>query len=168
MANRRNKSDPVSRSENMRRIKNTDTSPELVLRRLLHRSGLRYRVCDSTLPGTPDIVFPRYRTTVFVHGCFWHQHERCARATLPKTRRDYWLPKLMRNKVRDRIVARALLRSGWRVLVIWECEIKRSPTEAKESVTSFLTARAGPGKVSAHKFKKQRSLHPTRTKLDRP
>ncbi len=114
----------LTRSETMARVKSKHTAPELAVRRALHRAGLRYRLhCD--LPGRPDLVFAGRRAIVFVHGCFWHSHPGCPRARLPATRQDYWLPKLARNAQRDRLAEQALTAAGWRVHVIWECEIAR-------------------------------------------
>lgn len=101
-----------------------DTEPELTLRKRLHALGYRYRVNSRTLPGKPDIVFPRLRKTIFVHGCFWHGH-RCRWGRLPKSRIDYWQPKIAANGQRDRRVAAALRRRGWRVLTVWQCEIRK-------------------------------------------
>lgn len=106
----------------MRRVRQRDTDPELVVRRVAHALGYRFRLHRRDLPGTPDIVFPKYRAALFVHGCFWHRHQGCARATMPKTRCDYWLPKFEANVERDRRTAAALAQAGWRVAVIWECE----------------------------------------------
>jgi DNA mismatch endonuclease (patch repair protein) len=105
----------------------------MMVRRLAHGLGLRFRLHRRDLPGTPDIVFPRRRTVVLVHGCFWHQHEGCRLARQPKSRLDYWLPKLARNKARDRTAQEDLQALGWQVLVIWECE-----TKAPEIVRSKL------------------------------
>lgn len=110
----------------MRRIGSKNTKPELAVRSLLHRMGLRFRLHVASLPGCPDIVLPRWRTVLFVHGCFWHQHPRCAEGRIPQSRREYWQPKLQRNCERDRAALRALRKLGWRVLVVWECEIKNS------------------------------------------
>ena len=114
----------LTRSETMARVKSKHTAPELAVRRALHRAGLRYRLhCD--LPGRPDLVLASRRAIVFVHGCFWHSHPGCPRARLPATRQEYWLPKLARNAQRDRLAQHALTTAGWRVHVIWECEIAR-------------------------------------------
>jgi DNA mismatch endonuclease, patch repair protein len=110
------------RSALMRRVRQRDTDPELVVRRVAHALGYRFRLHRRDLPGTPDIVFPKYRVALFVHGCFWHRHNGCVRATTPKTRRDYWLPKFEANVERDRRKAMALTEAGWRVAVLWECE----------------------------------------------
>lgn len=111
------------RSALMRRVRQRDTDPELVVRRVAHALGYRFRLHRRDLPGTPDLVFPRYRVALFVHGCFWHRHEGCPRATTPKSRRDYWLPKFAANVERDRRKEEALKSLGWRVLIFWECEI---------------------------------------------
>lgn len=113
----------AQRRENMRRIKSKDSIPELIVRRLVHRLGYRYRLHDHTLPGRPDLVFPRRRKIIFLHGCFWHAHTRCKLAHTPATHQEYWQPKLDRNKARDRAHLRALKELGWDVLIIWECEL---------------------------------------------
>jgi DNA mismatch endonuclease (patch repair protein) len=107
----------------MSRIRGKDTKPELAVRRALWAAGLRYRLHDKRLSGHPDLVFPARRTVVFVHGCFWHCHEGCANYRIPKTRADWWGVKLARNKTRDTEVRGALEVAGWRVIVIWECEV---------------------------------------------
>ena len=118
---------PEHRSWNMSRIRGKDTGPELRLRSLLHRAGFRYRLHDTTLPGKPDLVFPRYRTVIFVHGCYWHRHSGCKYATTPRTRTDFWLAKFQGTVERDRRTAEALTQRGWRVITVWECELKRDP-----------------------------------------
>ena len=118
---------PSARSEHMRRIRKTGTKPEMRVRRAAHRLGYRFRLHRSDLPGTPDLVFPRLCKVVFVHGCFWHQHPGCRLARQPKSRLDYWLPKLERNRQRDLQSSTALRAIGWTVLVIWECQV---PDEA--------------------------------------
>jgi DNA mismatch endonuclease, patch repair protein len=116
--------DRCRRSVNMSKIKSRDTGPEIRLRRMLHRMGLRFRVCLKDLPGKPDIVFSRQRLAVQVRGCFWHQHENCRSGRLPASNLDYWKPKLERNVIRDMKNDEMLAAMGWRVIVIWECEIK--------------------------------------------
>lgn len=113
---------PGRRSENMRRIRSGDTAPELMVRRLLHGNGFRFRLHRRDLPGRPDIVLPRFRVAIFVHGCFWHQHSGCREGRLPGTRLEYWGPKLRRNVERDEAAYSALAAAGWRVQVVWECE----------------------------------------------
>ncbi|MGZ8245445.1 very short patch repair endonuclease [Methylomagnum sp.] len=124
--------DPLSaaqRSELMSRIRAKDTRPELTVRRLVHRMGLRFRLHVRNLPGCPDLVFPRLRKVVFVHGCFWHRHPNpeCKLTRLPKSRAEFWRRKLEGNRHRDRVKQEALLDLGWRFLVIWECELRDIP-----------------------------------------
>lgn len=110
------------RSAVMAKIKGKDTGPELRVRRAAHSLGLRFRLHRADLPGKPDLVFPKFRLAVFVHGCFWHQHAGCRRASMPKSKTDYWEAKLRRNVERDALNASALESMGWRSVVIWECE----------------------------------------------
>lgn len=114
------------RSANMRAIRSKDTKPELIVRRLIFNLGYRYRLHHENLPGKPDLAFLGKKKVVFVHGCFWHQHssKKCKIAHQPKTNLVYWLPKLKRNKTRDRINKKKLAIMGWKSLIIWECEIK--------------------------------------------
>lgn len=114
---------PAERSDRMSRIRGKDTQPELALRKVLHRLGLRYRLHGAGLPGKPDLVFPRYRTVVFVHGCFWHRHDGCNIATTPKSNTPFWLEKFKKNVTRDARVATQLEALGWRVFIVWECEL---------------------------------------------
>jgi DNA mismatch endonuclease, patch repair protein len=111
------------RSIRMSRIRGTNTRPELVFRSELHRRGLRYRIHATDLPGKPDLVFPKYRTAILVHGCFWHRHQGCNIATTPKSNTSFWVEKFERNVKRDAKVKRALRRLGWKVFVIWECQV---------------------------------------------
>ena len=113
--------DAEKRSEIMRRVRGKHTTPELRVRRRLHRAGFRFRLHVKTLPGTPDIVLPRFRTAVFVHGCFWHWHG-CRRSRMPATNRAFWQAKIDRNVARDKKHQLALAAAGWRCRVIWECE----------------------------------------------
>lgn len=117
---------PEKRSWNMSRIKNRDTKPELIVRSLLHRKGYRFRLHRKDLPGKPDIILPRFKTVIFVHGCFWHRHEGCRYAYNPKSRVDFWQKKFSCNVIRDQEVQNALLDLGWKVHVIWECETKKT------------------------------------------
>ena len=118
------KLDAARRSENMRRIKSKDTKPEIAVRRAVHALGFRFRLHRKELPGKPDLVLTRHRKVILVHGCFWHSHRDpdCKDGRLPKSRLDYWLPKLARNKSRDAAAIRKLKRMGWSVLTVWECE----------------------------------------------
>lgn len=115
--------EPKVRSRIMSRIRGKNTKPEMAVRRFLHRAGLRFRLHRRDLPGTPDIVLPRFRAVVFVHGCFWHRHRRCKRATIPSSNRSYWLPKLRENMTRDRRQRAELEEKGWHVHIVWECEV---------------------------------------------
>ena len=111
-----------ARSANMASVRSRDTKPELVVRRLLHCLGYRYRLHRRDLPGTPDVCFPARKKAIFVHGCFWHRHEGCIRTTTPKTRTSFWEAKFDRNVVRDRAILTSLGGLGWKVMVVWECE----------------------------------------------
>ncbi len=113
------------RSEVMRAVKGKDTKPEILLRKKLFALGFRYRLNVKTLPGKPDLVFPKHKTVIFVHGCFWHGHKCKRGARAPKQNADYWREKITRNKARDKASAAALEKLGWRVITVWECEIKR-------------------------------------------
>lgn len=115
---------PLKRSLNMSRINSKNTAPEKKLRSLLHLMGFRFRLHDKKLPGKPDIILPRYKTVIFMNGCFWHQHPGCRRSNLPKSNQEYWLNKLKRNVERDAVNIKLLETAGWKVLVIWECETK--------------------------------------------
>ena len=114
----------AARRRNMAAIKGKDTKPEMLVRRYLHAQGLRFRLHKQDLPGRPDITLPKYQTVIFVHGCFWHCHEGCKNFRLPLTRRSYWSAKLSENAKRDRISGALLAEQGWRVIEIWECELK--------------------------------------------
>lgn len=115
--------EPLERSRRMGRIRSQDTKPEIALRRALHRLGLRFRLGGAGLPGRPDIVLPRHRTVVFVHGCFWHRHHDCKVASTPKSNIEFWTTKFARNVERDAEAVRELEGLGWRVFVVWECEL---------------------------------------------
>lgn len=114
----------LARSRLMARVKGKHTGPELCVRRLAHRLGYRYRLHVAALPGSPDLVFPSRKLAIFVHGCFWHRHAGCGRATTPKSRTDFWVAKFDRNMERDRKNRQDLAVAGWRSAVIWECETK--------------------------------------------
>ncbi len=113
----------TKRSERMRSIRSEDTKPEIRVRQALHASGFRYRLHDRRLPGKPDIVLPRWKTVILVHGCFWHGH-RCKGSRIPSSNVDYWARKIARNETRDAANIAALGTLGWRVFVLWECELK--------------------------------------------
>ena len=134
--------DTVTRQERSRimsLVRSTGTKPELIVRQLAHSLGFRYRLHLTTLPGTPDLVFPSRRQVILVSGCFWHGHT-CGRCRVPATRRDYWVKKIERNKARDRRTIAELRRTAWRVLVVWECETRDRARLAKK-LCSFLDAR---------------------------
>lgn len=113
---------PEQRRLNMSRIRGKDTKPELALRKALHERGFRYLLNRKTLPGSPDLALPKYRSAVFVHGCFWHGHN-CHRCKVPRTRTSFWIEKIERNKRRDQAVEQELTRLGWRVVIVWECSL---------------------------------------------
>lgn len=115
---------PDQRSRIMAQVKGKDTKPELLVRRLLHRLGYRFRLHRKDLPGSPDIVLPRHRKVIFVHGCFWHGHEGCSRGTRPTSNTEFWNVKIDRNIERDTLAVRRLEEAGWRSLIVWQCEIK--------------------------------------------
>lgn len=115
---------PERRSANMSRIRSRDTSPEMIVRRLVHGMGFRFRLHVATLPGKPDIVLPRLKRIIEVRGCFWHRHFGCIDSHIPKSRREYWRPKLARNQRRDEENGRQLRKLGWRLCVVWECEAR--------------------------------------------
>lgn len=136
---------PEERSRNMAQIKGSNTGPERAMRSLLHRAGFRFTVNapnNRTLPGKPDIVLPKYRTVIFVHGCFWHRHANCREATMPKSNTDFWQAKFERNTERDRKNARALRRMGWHVLTVWTCELKRDPDRVLRRISRLLRCRS--------------------------
>lgn len=130
----------AERSERMSRVRSKDTKPEMVVRSLVHRMGFRYRLHDSKLPGKPDLVLPSRGKIIFVHGCFWHRHgASCEYTRWPKSKLDFWKPKLEQNHQRDKMVRRQLRKAGWKVLVIWECQLRNSDKLAKR-VRAFLAA----------------------------
>jgi DNA mismatch endonuclease (patch repair protein) len=122
----------------MRAIRKAETSPERELRSKLHRAGYRFRKNVRDLPGSPDLAFPSRKKAIFVHGCFWHQHEGCPKGVMPAVRREYWEPKLRRNQERDRSAEERLATLGWAVLVIWECAWRTEPQVVMEKVAKFL------------------------------
>jgi DNA mismatch endonuclease (patch repair protein) len=126
------------RSWNMSRIRGRDTAPERQLRSLLHRAGFRFRLHDRKLSGRPDIVLPKYRTAIFVHGCFWHRHSGCRNATTPSTRPEFWREKFEANVRRDESNRAALEDAGWKVLIVWECALKSNAEGVLATVCSQL------------------------------
>ncbi len=121
---------PKQRSYNMSRIRNKDTKPEELVRKYLFSQGFRYRKNDARLPGKPDIVLPKYKTVIFVNGCFWHKHEGCKYFVWPKNNAEFWKEKIEKNAARDARDYELLQQAGWRVIIIWECELKPQTREA--------------------------------------
>ena len=117
---------PATRSYNMSRISGKNTKPEELVRKYLFSKGFRYRKNDKRLPGKPDIVLPKYKTCVFVNGCFWHGHEACRYFRWPEDNADFWKTKIMQNRERDEKKHKELLKMGWKVLVVWECELRKN------------------------------------------
>jgi DNA mismatch endonuclease (patch repair protein) len=142
--------DPHTRSKIMSRVGQKNTGAELLLRTSLHRAGLRYRLHDRSLPGSPDLVFPRYRVVIFVHGCYWHSHG-CYRSTIPKSRREFWTEKFGANRERDDRNRKLLLESGWRVFTVWECALRgrsaKSPAAVVVAVKSWLNSSKQTGEI---------------------
>nr|WP_314498704.1 very short patch repair endonuclease [uncultured Chryseobacterium sp.] len=120
---------PEQRRFNMQQIKGTNTKPEILLRKILFAKGYRYRINSKTLPGKPDIVLKKYGTVIFVNGCFWHGHENCRYYVTPKTRTEFWIDKINGNKKRDEKNIDLLIKDGWKVLTVWECELKKDKIE---------------------------------------
>ncbi len=127
--------DKSKRSKVMSQIKSKDTKPEKILRSALHQVGFRFRLHNKNLPGKPDLTFAKYKTVVFVHGCFWHLHEKCVDGHIPKTNSEYWEKKLLRNVERDKEHVQSLQELGWNVIIVWECEIEKA---LKKTVTSII------------------------------
>lgn len=129
-------------TERMRRIRKTDTKPEMIVRRLVHRMGYRYRLHQSKLPGNPDIVLSRLRKVILVHGCFWHRHDCLDGQKLPKSKPEYWGPKLERNRRRDEVSTARLRDLGWCVLIVWECQTKDT-TRLGKALARYLRSTHG-------------------------
>lgn len=126
-----------TRSYNMSRIRSKDTKPEILVRKFLHKNGFRYRLHVKNLPGKPDIVLPKYKTVIFIHGCFWHGHDGCKYYVVPKTRTEWWLNKINRNAANDALVEDSLKTAGWKIIKIWECELKKGSFE--DTLTELST-----------------------------
>lgn len=127
---------PATRSYNMSKIRGKDTKPELIVRKFLHSQGIRFRLHKKDLPGKPDIVLKKFNIVIFVHGCFWHGHKGCKYFTIPKTRTDWWKEKISLNKKRDRKNIHDLKQSGWKVIQIWECQIR--PFHLTETLDNLI------------------------------
>ncbi len=119
----------ATRSYNMSQIKGKDTKPEMLVRKFLHANGFRYKLHDKSLPGKPDIVLPKYRTVIFVHGCFWHGHTNCRYFVVPKTRTLWWTEKINLNISNDEKAIKALKKDGWKIRIVWECDLKPAKVE---------------------------------------
>lgn len=124
-------------SKRLAKVKSKNTKVELTIRRMIYSLGVRYRLHDAALPGHPDIVFPGRRKVIFVNGCFWHRHQGCRNAQIPKTRHDYWVPKFVRTMERDETNYNALRSAGWQLMIIWECELSDKPALI-ERIRTFL------------------------------
>jgi DNA mismatch endonuclease, patch repair protein len=129
---------PGQRSALMSKVGSSNTKPEWVLRCALHRLGFRYILKNKHLPGNPDLVFPKYRTVIFIHGCFWHRHVGCRDASMPKNNESFWANKFSENVQRDAKVVEALSRAGWKVLIVWECELMKETIETIEKVAQAI------------------------------
>ena len=126
------------RSRNMSAIKSKNTKPEIAVRKVLHSMGYRFRLHGKDLPGSPDIVLPKYKTVIFVHGCFWHRHENCKYASTPKTREEFWESKFKENVIRDKSNQKKLSTIGWKIIIVWECEIKDKNLLIKDRLKGLL------------------------------
>lgn len=126
----------AQRSYNMSRIRSTNTKPEMLVRKFLFAQGCRYKLHDATLPGKPDIVLPKYKTVIFVHGCFWHGHNNCKYYKVPQTRTDWWLNKINTNNVNDAKTVKALKKDGWKIITLWECDLK--PEKVDKTLHTLL------------------------------
>lgn len=132
---------PSQRSYNMSRIRGKDTTPEMLVRKYLWRHGFRYRLHCRNLPGRPDIVLAKYRTCIFINGCFWHGHEGCRYFVMPKTRVEFWQTKIQRNRIRDKEVIHKLAEMGWHCITVWECSLK--PRQREATLQALLDALSG-------------------------
>ena len=146
---------PEQRFKCMSHNRAKNTGPELLLRRSLWRLGFRYRVNDRGLPGSPDIVLPKYRTVIFVHGCFWHGHKDCKNYTVPKTNTDFWTAKITRNRQRDQDTWRQLEAKGWSVIIVWECELKKQRLQETVETTASAIRKNGEILRSAQEDRKK-------------
>ena len=142
--------DTLTRSRIMSCVGQKDTGAEMLLRSALHHIGLRYTLHDRSLPGSPDLVFPRFSCVVFIHGCYWHSHG-CYRSTVPKSRREFWTDKFHANRLRDQRAVKSLLKAGWRVLTVWECALRgktaQSPATVARSVRNWLESARKIGEI---------------------
>ena len=121
---------------NMQQIKGKNTKPELLVRKYLHAQGFRYKLHDNTLPGKPDLVLPKYKTVIFIHGCFWHGHTNCNYFTIPKTRTQWWTEKINKNRLNDANARKLLKKDGWKIITIWECKLK--PAKLEQTLAALV------------------------------
>lgn len=128
----------TKRSDIMSRVKSKNTKPEILIRKELHKKGYRFRLHNKNISGSPDLVLPKYKTVVFIHGCFWHQHPGCKKSTHPKQNADFWKNKLDKNIERDARVVNELKDQGWKVIVVWECAIKKDLVNAVDNIDAAL------------------------------
>ena len=128
--------DKVTRSYNMSQIRATNTKPEMLVRKFLHAQGFRYKLHDKKLPGKPDIVLPKHKTVILIHGCFWHGHANCKYYVIPKTRTDWWMNKITGNQANDTKAIKALKKDGWKIIMVWECRLK--PLKVEKTLVSLL------------------------------
>lgn len=133
-----------TRSYNMSRIRSKDTKPEMLVRKFLHSQGFRYRLHVKDMPGKPDIVLPKYKIVIFIHGCFWHGHDNCQYYVIPKTRTEWWLNKISNNISKDRNSEDALIKAGWRLIKVWECELKKDKREENLNLVLEQITQSGP------------------------
>ena len=151
---------PEQRHKNMAAIHSSSTKPELKLRRALWSLGFRYRINEKDLPGKPDIVLPKFRTVVFVHGCFWHGHKGCKYYTVPKTNTEFWTAKVTRNQQRDQEVWRQLEAKGWAVIIVWECELKKKDlSETVERVAAEIVRKGELYRLNQEERKRAREAY---------
>ena len=129
------------RSRNMSAIKSKNTKPEIKVRKVLHSMGYRFRLHAKDLPGSPDIVLPKYKTVIFIHGCFWHRHENCKYASTPKTRQEFWEAKFRENINRDKLNQDNLSSKGWKIIIIWECEIRNKKINLEQIFKNVIKKR---------------------------
>jgi DNA mismatch endonuclease (patch repair protein) len=130
----------ATRSYNMSRIRAKNTKPEIIARKFLFAQGFRYRLHDKKLPGKPDIVLPKYKTVIFIHGCFWHGHENCRYFTIPKTRTKWWLKKISANIDNGIKAMRTLKKAGWKIFIVWSCQLKSNPEATLKKICNSLNS----------------------------
>ena len=135
-----------TRSYNMSRIRSTNTKPEMLVRKFLHANGFRYKLHDKTLPGKPDIVLPKYGTLIFVHGCFWHGHANCKYYKVPQTNTHWWLNKINGNIANDTKAIKTLKKQGWKIIHLWECDLK--PMKISSTLSKLLKSLQGEGNIA--------------------